>query len=282
MPEYVDVFADLAGKAWPFTFRVTLAVPFLAGGVPSDPAVAESWIRNKLGDRTDQQIMILVAETMLDRGITQEEAIKEVNRLKHTTGFKRDPDRGMYIEGRTVKAMIKEAASIAVATPEVASYVKLSLKGWGTTGKWLNAYLAEHFFVEEDRIYLRDAVTEQPLHEPSEIRQSFPKNARVGQTGIQYTEIAHDVLVTFTVKTDHPWTREEIGMIFLTGAENGLGAQRSQQMGRYTVVEFTQLTGPAIKADGRSSKAPAAKPAGKGRKAAVVTADDDGGSELDD
>jgi hypothetical protein len=212
-------FAKYEDEAWPHRNRCTLHLYSIAGGVPSDPAVAEAWIRSKV-QAPEEQLKRMAAEAVAARGITEEQAIEELNRLKHLNGFKRDSN-GLYIEGRQVKAALKEGASVAAAAG------KLALQKWGKTNKFIMGFVAEHIHVPDEIIYLgRD--------EPDEIVQSFPENKRIGQRGIQLTEVCRNVDVTFTVISDWEFSDREWAMIWLTGAEQGLGACRSQGFGRYS------------------------------------------------
>jgi hypothetical protein len=219
-----SVFAKHATKAWPFKFTGTLHVRNIAGGTPSDPKVAEGWLKTKLADK-DDLIREAVATTMAERGITADEAAAEVDMLKHLNGFKRD-DQGLYIEGRQLKAALKEAASVAVASG------KLNARGWGKTNKGLLSYLAEHVMVVEDRLHL--GVTEA-----TGITQRFVHTWR--GTGIQYEEYVEDAKVDFTVIADHDFTDEQWAMIWLTGEQQGIGASRSQGFGRYEVTRWEQV-----------------------------------------
>lgn len=213
-------FAKYEEEAWPWKWRCTLHLYSIAGGVPSDPAVAEAWIRSKV-QGPDEQLKRMAAEAVAARGITEEAAIEELNRLKHLNGFKRDADGGLFIEGRQVKAALKEGASVAAAAG------KLALQKWGKTNKYIHGFVAEHMHVPDEIIYLgRD--------EPDEIAQSFPENKRIGQRGIQLTEVCKNVDITFGVISDWDFTPREWAMIWLTGAEQGLGACRSQGYGRYS------------------------------------------------
>jgi hypothetical protein len=216
-----SVFAQFAAKAWPYSFSGTLHVTTIAGGTPSDDKVAEGWLKSKLADK-DDIIREAVAKTMVERGITAEEAATEVDNLKHLNGFKRDA-QGLYIEGRQLKAAIKEAASVAVASG------KLNGRGWGKTNKGLLSFMAEHVFVVEDRLHL--GVTE-----PTGIVQRFVHTWR--GTGIQYEEYVEDAKVDFTIKADHDFTNEQWAMIWLTGEQQGIGASRSQGFGRYEVARW--------------------------------------------
>lgn len=217
-----SVFAKHIPQAWPHRFGGTLRVHALAGGTPSDPKVAEGWLKTKLGDK-DDLIREAIAEVMAERGLDEEAAAKEVELRKHLNGFRRD-ENGLYIEGRQLKAGIKEAASVARAVGKLPDR-------WGLTKKGIVNFTAEHIQVVEDRLHL--GVTE-----PTRILQSFPKNARTGQTGIQYTEIVEAAEVDFTIISDHEFSDKEWAMLWLTAEQQGIGASRSQGFGRYEVVKW--------------------------------------------
>lgn len=223
-----SVFQKFIPQAWPYRYAGTIRVGALAGGTPSDPNVAEGWLKTKLKDK-DALIQQAVNEVMIERGISSDEAAREVDLLKHLNGFKRDPGRGgeCYIEGRQLKAGIKEAASVARAVGKLPDR-------WGLTRKGIVNFVAEHIQVMEDRLYLG-------VNEPSRVLQSFPKNARTGQTGIQYTEICEDVSFGFTVMCDYEFTDKEWAMLWLTGEQQGIGASRSQSFGRYEVTDWQKL-----------------------------------------
>lgn len=221
----MSAFAEYRQKAWPFTFRATLLVGTIAGGTPTDPKVAEGWLRTKLGAK-DDLIREMVAQTMVERGVDAETAAKEVDNLKHLNGFRRDPEKGLYIEGRQAKAAIKEAASVAGASG------KLPLKKWGLTGKGLLGYISEHVFVVEDRLYLG-------VMEPTGVVQRFVHTWR--GSGIQYEEYVENAEITMTVVTDHDFTAEQWAMLWLTGEQQGIGASRSQGFGRYEVTSWERL-----------------------------------------
>lgn len=236
----MGAFDEYRNKAWPYTFQVTLHLTNIAGGVPSNEKVAEGWLRTKLGDN-DDLIREAVAQTMAERGMTLNEAVSEVDRMKNLNGFKRDPKTGLYIEGRQIKSAIKEATSVAVAAD------KLKARGWGKTNKGLLSYVAEHVMVIDERVPLTRVIddsgpvgVEEYIGEPTGIVQRFVHTWR--GTGIQYEEYVENCQVSFTVISDHPFTQEEWAMIWLTGEQQGLGASRSQGFGRYQVVEFVQLS----------------------------------------
>lgn len=217
-----SAFATHANTAWPHRYNATITVKNLAGGVPTDPRVAEGWLKTKLADK-DDLIRDLVAQTMVERGVTADEAAVEVDKLKHLNGFKRN-EHGLYIEGRQLKAAIKEAAGVARATD------KLKMK-WGATNKGVLGFVAEHIMVVEDTLQLG-------VDTASRVLQSFPKNPRTGQTGIQYTEVIDEAAFDFTIISDYKFTDQEWAMLWLTGEQQGIGASRSQGFGRYEVTRW--------------------------------------------
>jgi len=222
-----SVFAKYADKMYPHRFAGELHIGRIAGGTPTDPKVAEGWLRTKLGIDKDDLIREEVARVMVERGVTADEATELVNTNKHLNGFKRDPERGLFIEGRQLKAALKEAASVAVAAG------KLNGRGWGKTNKGLLSYLAEHVFVVEDRLYLGVA-------EPSGVAQRFVHTFR--GSGIQYEEYVDDAKVAFTVIADHDFSDGEWAAIWTAGEQQGIGASRSQGYGRYEVTRWDRIS----------------------------------------
>lgn len=232
----MSVFAKYQNQMWPHRFAGQLHVGVIAGGVPTDPKVAEGWLKTKLGVDKDDLIREMVAETMVERGVTADEATKIVDTQKHLNGFKRD-DQGLYIEGRQLKAALKEAASVAVAAG------KLNARGWGKTNKGLLSYLAEHVFVVEDRLHLRASTggdESRVLQEPSGIAQRFVHTFR--GSGIQYEEYVEAAVIDFTVISDHDFSEPEWAAIWTTGEQQGIGASRSQGFGRYAVTRWDSLS----------------------------------------
>lgn len=273
--------ADMHRIAYPIEYQLTLCVSRIAGGIPSDKNVTESWIRTKLGDRAEDVIQAAVAEAIVERGLPEldpdappaddageadpaengkakaaaakvdrDAIIREVALRKHLNGFKRvnGPGTQLMIEGRNLKAAIKEAASAAVAVDKVAG------RGWGTTRKGLQGFLAEHVFIKDldlplwkptiiedgdvdddgNRIDAYDFDTLIPVMEPDGINQRFVHTWR--GSGISLEEFVDYAVVRAHVLVDHPFTLKDWAMILLTGEKQGIGASRSQGYGTYTVV----------------------------------------------
>jgi hypothetical protein len=215
-----SVFAKWKPTAYPYTFDGELTVGAVCGGIPSDPKKAEGWLRTKLAG-TDDLIRQAVAEVMVERDIDADAAAEIVSTRKHLNGFKRDETTGvLYIEGRQLKAGIKEAAN-----------VRWPKERWGPSRKGTMSYIAEHFFIQEDRLPL--GVTE-----PSGVNQRFVHTWK--GSGIQYEEYVADAKIRFTLATDVKFTPEQWALLWLTGEQQGIGATRSMGYGRYTVTRWEQ------------------------------------------
>lgn len=224
-----SVFAKYEDQNWPFRFHGTLLVGTIAGGTPSTEKTAEGWLRSKLAAK-DDVLRAMVAETMVERAIGEDEAVELVTNGLTLNGFKRD-EQGLYIEGRQLKAALKEAASVA------ANSGKLTARGWGTPTdasykKGLKGWLPEHVFVVEDRLHL--GVTE-----PTGITQRFV-HSRYG-AAISYEEYVEDAVIEFTVETDFEFTDAQWATIWLAGERQGIGASRSQGFGRYKVIGWERV-----------------------------------------
>ncbi len=239
-----SIFEDLRAKAWPLRYQGRLHVATLCGGTPADEKTARAWVTAKLKDtRSAAEIENLVLETMAELHITQDEAIGEVanKRLAGTSAFKLD-GKGLYIEGRQLKSALKEMISVTVAAGQ------LPQRGWGKTNKGLLSYFAEHVFVVEERLHLhrvpvehlRDlTVTGEPVTEPDGTMQKLIHTFR--GDAISYEEYVRDVDLDFTLETDHQFSRDEWGLAWLHGENEGIGASRSQSFGRYEIVAWEEL-----------------------------------------
>lgn len=232
----LDDFARLKAKVYSHRYRITLLVDNLHGGIPSDPKVTEGWIRTMMRGSAESLIGQTIQEALEARGLTpltataadEAEVVAEVAAQKNLNGFGRDTVTGeLYIEGRQVKAMLKEAVSIGIASGELAGG-----QSWGKTKKGLKAFMVEHLFVEDDHIGL--GVTE-----PTGIDQRFVHTFR--GNAIQMEEYVENAKVSFTLASDWEWPTMFLPTVLIIGGKNGLGAARSQGYGRFEVVGFDIL-----------------------------------------
>lgn len=264
-----SVFDGARDKIFCHRFHVELTVEQLVGGTPTDRNVAAGWIRTKMGLTSEDAISAQVEEVMKARGVTADQAVEQVARNRNLSGFKRDfttpiarntqrlastrgvkvlqadgetyahrvftPEEAevtfgeLLIEGRQVKAMLKENAMIAVASGGIEG------KGWGATRKGMLNFLVEHLFVEENVILL--GVTD-----PDFVNQSFVHTFR--GSGIKLEEVARDVVLSFTLVADFDFTEKDkdfFEQVMVRAEYNGLGASRSQGFGKFKTTRFEQL-----------------------------------------
>ncbi len=217
-----SVFAKYQTKNYAHRYRVELLIDRIAGGTPMSEKAIEGWLKTKTASR-DDQLRAMIAETMLDAGVSVDEATEKAAEKIGLCGFKTD-ENGLYIEGRQVKAMLKEVAVIAMSAGRLP-------RKWGATNKGVQGYVAEHIFVVEDRIPLG-------VVEPTGIAQRFihKMTAKGAVSAFQCEQYVENAKVSFTVESDHDFAEDEWAAIWLTAERNGLGASRSQGFGTFTVT----------------------------------------------
>ena len=237
---YESVFQANHAKVWSHVFDVELHVTDLTGGFPlSGEDVIAGWLKSKIAD-PDELLQAAIAENMVASAETAavmaeaeiktpEQAVAALAKSKSLKGFKRDAD-GLYIEGRQVKACVKEAISIA------AQGAHIDEKGWGkaTNKKWIKAFGAEHIQVPEIRIHVSGATPGQA----DEVRFDFVHAS--GNHGFKQSEVIWDAAVAFTVETDYDFDSPKVfwPSVWSIAEQQGLGADRSQGQGRFVVTRW--------------------------------------------
>jgi hypothetical protein len=230
-----DIFGADATKN-ETTYRVTLQFKHLVvGGIPSDRSVIEGWIRARM-DLGDASIAELVAETVADRGVvTPDEAVAAVmasELVPSVNGFKRNAGGELCIEGRIVKAGLKEWANSAY--PGTKFPGKANIDG---LRKGLMNYLAETVIVEDRLISL--GVTE-----PTEIEERI-KHVRTPQgprSTLNRVEVVERPRITFTMRVRDDFIPPEAwARIWTVGEGIGLGSDRGRSDGQFELVDWTKV-----------------------------------------
>jgi hypothetical protein len=258
-----SIFVDIGEGLFSYRYQVSIHVGTLVGGTPSDDAVAEGWIRTKMGLSTKELVQAEVEKAMDARGASIDDAVEEVAKKRHLTGFKRNwitplarADQAkaastgfvfagerkiftpaeaqrtfgeLYIEGRQLKAMFKEALMIGVGAGHI------DATKWGKTSKAAKGFFAEHCFIEEEEILL--GVTE-----PTTIEQAFVHTWR--GAGIKLEEKLMDAELSFTIVADWDFdakVKNFFGILLSIGERNGIGASRSQGYGRFSTTRFERV-----------------------------------------
>ena len=217
------------------TYRATLAFrDKLVGGVPKDPKLIEGWLRSRAGIEDSKDLRMAVLRTLSEVDSSGASAAVDAAddvaaalvAQKRTTGFKCAPDLGLYVEGRQIKAMLKESTNIVFAGER-----------WGPTRKAARSFFAERVFVDPDRICLGVA-------EPSGVETIIGHIS--GPTGPRSTlgnyEYVLQPVIDFRVLILRDCIdAEQCRDIWCLAQENGFGTLRSQGFGRFDVVEWERM-----------------------------------------
>lgn len=239
----VSIFAEAEDRIYKHRYAVEICVGTLVGGVPRDKDKLAAWIGGKLEGKDEiiqqaiitKQLELLETATAKDplATVSVEEATLAVIQERHLNGFLGDSN-GLYLEGRCVKAMLKESGSIRYAGRKWKA-------GDATHGKGTKNFFAEHVFVPEERIYLlKDGV---PVKKADRIIQRFVHSTgpRGPRTSISTEEAADHVTLRWTIVSDYEFTMAEFSDWMVTGQFNGLGTARAQGYGTFVVTGFDRI-----------------------------------------
>ena len=233
-----DIFGA-AATANETTYRATLRFRHLiVGGIPSDRSVIEGWIRSRM-DLGDAAISELVEQTAEQRGaLTPDEAIAAVmasDLAPSVNGFKRNTAGELCIEGRIVKAALKEWANSAYpGTDWPGKKTVDAVKG---LRKGLMRYLAEAVVVNENLIGL--GVTEPTCIEERIKHVMTPQGPR---SSINRVEVVEQPTITFTVRVRDDFLPVEAwARIWTVGEGIGLGSDRGRSDGQFELMGWEKV-----------------------------------------
>ena len=237
-------------------YRITITVrEQLCGGMPKNKDVIADWIKSTT-QYNDEQTKAQTDEAR--------EALLEETTEKSWNGFPGDKEKGIFLWARCIKAMFKECASLRRVTTE----------------KRGSKQIFQHAFEVKaldggSRVFLgkmeADGYNEGPIHVQT------PQGPRTALKRVDYIQGPIDISFEVWVMGTHPSETRHVGekdlVDMLTFAqENGLGADRSQGMGKFDVKAFEQVQKAEIK---EKTETAAAAPAAKKTKkpAAGATAE---------
>lgn len=232
------------------------------GATPKNPKTMSQWLRAKLGTDDEEELRNTFISTLLSMGweggdlekLNFEELVKVSEKMAgdNANGFKRHPTLGLYLEGRVVKAMLRECVNILYAGER-----------WGLTNKGPKSYAVERVFVMEDIIplgrFMADGLDQMFGHvqTPQGPRSTVGLSEYCFQPTITYHLMVQNVQARTKdqkaadakrkAKGDSPLIRQAIDpelwpTILSQGEEIGLGALRSQGHGRYNTIGFEEVT----------------------------------------
>lgn len=262
------------------------------GGVPKNPKAIEGWLRSKAGIDKREEIYEAARRTLLELGVkdlpenaTYEEMVKASKLLANanSVGFKVG-EQGCYLEGRQVKACLKECVNIlfpgerwgaragkpklsarekkaqgaaaeaadlpdvtfepAADLPEEPIVVLGSNADRPYQGKGPKNLTAERVFVWQDQLWLGTP-------EPTGLELIVGHiNDPSGTTRATLTN--HESCYRSTVEFDVMVARDTITAaqweeIWVQAQEIGLGAVRSQGYGRFDIWQWHQVPTPQFR-----------------------------------
>jgi len=202
-------------------YRVRLRLKHIVGGLPAVPEIIKTWVETRNADKTAEE-----QKLMINAHIDELPEVADEVAEKKTIVFPRVGGQ-LAIEGRQVKAMLKEAANV----------VKNSLpRGCGKDGKIaaLKSKVAETVFVEEEYISLGRAEPDEVIERPiSVVTRQGPR------TSIKRCEVCRDVEIEFHLRRLRGGEVSEAVLLAILeyAQQMGLGADRSQGRGVFEVVD---------------------------------------------
>lgn len=245
----IETPASVFGSQTPFVaYEATLEFTGqLAGGCPSDPALVEGWLAKNLGITDEEQLkrwtMQHLAEVHgIDAAVATDDAIEQAIREnaieKKAQVFKR-ADGEPYIEPRQVKAMLKEAISIAYprGAHKFGQYTSRSKERAGASvgGKDGVSFLAERVFPQDAPVVVADEIS------GIDLAVGHIKDPRTGdrRSTLGYFEFVDRPVLTVTFNVlDDCFDWEQWSRIWAVAERNGLGARRSQGCGQFVVTRW--------------------------------------------
>ena len=189
-------------------YQVKIQAHRLTAGIPANEKMLQAWLEAHQAPlaAADQQTEMLAR---LD--------VESV----HGVVFYRDASGTPCLEGRCLKASLKESANILKGMLEKKAY---------------KSKLAERVFVEEELIPLAgDTLTsERPI---SVMTMQGPR------TSIKRYEYMLDVPMEYHIRIldDGVITADDVRALLEYGQMNGIGADRSQGSGQYDLLSFTPV-----------------------------------------
>jgi len=210
-------------------YRVKLKAVELVGGTPKDPEMIKGWLGATCKAMAQEERAKIVEAKVEAMAQVVEEEVEATG-----TTFLSDPELGLYIEGRQLKAMLKEAANIMRST--VPSKKKDGERGIAN----LKSKMADHVFVDEYRVFLNRQKVDKTIQRPIHIEDG-PRGPR---SAIKVSDIVENVELEFTIRRlRHGEVPEAALYLCLHYCENlGLGADRSQGFGKFKVLDVQKLT----------------------------------------
>ena len=202
-------------------YRVVLKVegPF-AASLPKDPEAIRSMLEHRMpAQKPDDAIPIdELAQQVATAVATADQPDEES--LPGASTFPSD-DKGLYYEGRCVRGHLKDCA--------------LQVQGFFPAVKNFRAKFVNRVYVVTDKIYVgTKEVTDTEERFIQVMTRQGPRSS------IKYIDWVESPTLEFTLRllNDDVITEEHLRAVFEYGGTHGMGGERSQGWGRYTLEEL--------------------------------------------
>jgi len=220
---------ELVVKFDKYSIRIEFTKP-VVGAIPKHPDIIEAWVKSRHEKKGADPKYLRELIEKIKREVQAEEEVE-----KCWTTFKRD-EEGIYIEDRNIKAMLREAANVLE-----------SFKGKGSTAR--KQTFQHGLFVKPPRIHFyRDGeIIREP--EDTQERAIHVMTAMGPRSALKREDVVlPGAQLQFEIWVVVPSSREgaHIPEAMLRdwielGQEIGLGGSRSQQFGKFRVLEFRKI-----------------------------------------
>jgi len=191
--------------------------PF-ASSTPKNPKDIEAMLEARMPSKSPPDPVSI--PELASQVAEEVEATEEVERGYAT--FKRD-DEGLYYEARCVRAHIKDCANALQGL--------LGIRA-------LKSKVAQRVYVEPEKLYIGKT---EP--DGSETRIVHAMTMKGPRSSLKTIDFVNDVRLGFNLKVldDGVITEDILRSIFEYGSTHGIGQERSQDWGRYTLTEFAEV-----------------------------------------
>jgi len=197
----------------------------VVGGLPKNPNVIDAWINSRLPPEEAPAM----AEKIKDEVNASEEADKK------WVGFKED-DKGIYLEDRNIKAMLREAATTLQLLSGKGSVARKQAFQHALT---IEPYRI-HFMRNGKTIKEPDEQQERTIHVMTRLgpRDSLKREDVINPPATMEFEMK----IVIPREHKHAMLSEsDLRDMLEVGQDIGLGGSRSQQFGKFKVVKFEKM-----------------------------------------
>lgn len=205
----------------------------ICGGVPRNKSLIEAWVKAGTGhdDATTKAQVEEITSEMVDE-------VAESSWI----GFIRDAKLGLVVETRCVKAMLRECFTV----------LRVFSQKRGSKDIYQHALEVKPVTVNEDGTFTVTPGTRLPLGrekpdgtDEKPIHVMTPQGPRTALKRVDYVTGAVISFRLWVLETEpaekRRITEDDVVRVLTLAQEDGLGADRSQQQGKFDVVHFKRV-----------------------------------------